>query len=73
MDYTIIKNKSDISHGRFLQFSKYEKCGNFTYLRDFLVRLADFDSVVVPYWYLFLLSVFILWFSYYVSDTFYKF
>ena len=30
-------------------------------------------SVVVPYCYLFLLSVFILWFSYYVSDMFYKF
>ena len=27
-------------------------------------------SVVVPYWYFFLLSVFILWFSYYVSDIF---
>ena len=25
-------------------------------------------SVVVPYCYLFLLSVFVLWFSYYVSD-----
>ena len=30
-------------------------------------------SVVVPYCYLFLLSVFILWFSYYVSDIFCKF
>ena len=30
-------------------------------------------SVVVPYSYLFLLSVFILWFSYYVSDIFCKF
>ena len=29
-------------------------------------------SVVVPYCYLFLLSVFILWFSYYVSDIFCK-
>ena len=28
---------------------------------------------MVPYCYLFLLSVFILWFSYYVSDTFCKF
>ena len=28
-------------------------------------------SVVVPYCYLFLLSVFILWFTYYVSDIFY--
>ena len=27
-------------------------------------------SVVVPYCYLFLLSVFILWFSYYVSEKF---
>ena len=27
-------------------------------------------SVVVPYCYLFMLSVFILWFSYYVSDIF---
>ena len=27
-------------------------------------------SVVVPYCYLFLLSVFVLWFSYYVSDIF---
>ena len=27
-------------------------------------------TVVVPYCYLFLLSVFILWFSYYVSDIF---
>ena len=30
-------------------------------------------SVVVPYCYLFLMSVFILWFSYYVSDIFCKF
>ena len=30
-------------------------------------------SVVVPYCYLFLLSVFILWFSHYVSDIFCKF
>ena len=30
-------------------------------------------SVVVPYCYLFSLSVFILWFSYYVSDIFCKF
>ena len=30
-------------------------------------------SVVIPYCYLFLLSVFILWFSYYVSDIFCKF
>ena len=30
-------------------------------------------SVVVPYCYLFLLSVFILWFSYYFSDIFCKF
>ena len=30
-------------------------------------------SVVVPYCYLFLLSVFILWLSYYVSDIFCKF
>ena len=30
-------------------------------------------SVVVPYCYLFLLAVFILWFSYYVSDIFCKF
>ena len=30
-------------------------------------------SVVVPYYYLFLLSVFILWFSYYVSGIFCKF
>ena len=30
-------------------------------------------SVVVSYCYLFLLSVFILWFSYYVSDIFCKF
>ena len=30
-------------------------------------------SVVVPYCYLFLLSVFILWFSYYVNDIFCKF
>ena len=29
--------------------------------------------LVVPYCYLFLLSVFILWFSYYVSDIFCKF
>ena len=27
-------------------------------------------SVVVPYYYLFLLFVFILWFNYYVSDIF---
>ena len=33
----------------------------------------SFASVVVPYCYLFLLSVFILWFSYYVSDIFCKF
>ena len=31
------------------------------------------ESVVVPYCYLFLLSVFILRFSYYVSDIFCKF
>ena len=31
------------------------------------------SCVVVPYCYLFLLSVFILWFSYYVSDIFCKF
>ena len=30
-------------------------------------------SVVVPYCYLILMSVFILWFSYYVSDIFCKF
>ena len=30
------------------------------------------DGFVVPYCYLFLLSVFILWFSYYVSDIFCK-
>ena len=30
-------------------------------------------SVVIPYCYLFLLSVFILWFSYYVSHIFCKF
>ena len=30
-------------------------------------------SVVVPYCYLFLMSVFILWFSYYVGDIFCKF
>ena len=30
-------------------------------------------SVVIPYCYLFLLSLFILWFSYYVSDIFCKF
>ena len=35
--------------------------------------LLFFTSVVVPYCYLFLLSVFILWFSYYVSDIFCKF
>ena len=34
---------------------------------------TDRTSVVVPYCYLFLLSVFILWFSYYVSDIFCKF
>ena len=33
----------------------------------------NFTSVVVPYCYLFLLSVFILWFSYFVSDIFCKF
>ena len=36
-------------------------------------RSTAFASVVVPYCYLFLLSVFILWFSYYVSDIFFKF
>ena len=35
--------------------------------------LVTRDSVVVPYCYLFLLSVFIIWFSYYVSDIFCKF
>ena len=29
-------------------------------------------SVVVPYCYLFLLSVFIIWFAYYVRDIFWK-
>ena len=32
-----------------------------------------FTSVVVPYCYLFLMSVLILWFSYYVSGIFCKF
>ena len=36
-------------------------------------RFQGGTSVVVPYCYLFLLSVFILWFSYYVSDIFCKF
>ena len=40
-----------------------------THIADKPHRLA----VVVPYCYLFLLSVFILWFSYYVSDIFCKF
>ena len=31
---------------------------------------SECTSVVVPYCYLFLLPVFILWFSYYVSDIF---
>ena len=35
-----------------------------------LVELEGGTSVVVPYCYLFLLSVFILWFSCYVSDIF---
>ena len=35
--------------------------------------LEGSTSVVVPYCYLFLLSIFILWFSYYVSDIFCKF
>ena len=30
-------------------------------------------SVVVPYCYLFLMSVYIIWFIYYVSDIFCKF
>ena len=38
----------------------------------FLQRLK-IGSVMVPYCYLFLLSVFILWFSCYVSDIFCKF
>ena len=39
-----------------------------------LIRFARVStSIVVPFCYLFLLSVFILWFSYYVSDTFCKF
>ena len=36
-------------------------------------RFQGGASVVIPYCYLFLLSVFILWFSYYVSDIFCKF
>ena len=35
--------------------------------------LMSTEAVVVPYCYLFLMSVFILWFSYYVSDIFCKF
>ena len=37
------------------------------------VKVFANKSVVVPYCYLFLLSVFILWFSYYVSDIICKF
>ena len=40
---------------------------------DFRYTLQGGTSVVVPYCYLFLMSVFILWFSYYVSDIFCKF
>ena len=36
-------------------------------------RFQGGTPVVVPHCYLFLLSVFILWFSYYVSDIFCKF
>ena len=36
-------------------------------------RTFVFQTVVVPYYYLFLLSVFILWFIYYVGDIFCKF
>ena len=32
--------------------------------------IPDLAAFVVPYCYLFLLSVFILWFSHYVSDIF---
>ena len=38
-----------------------------------IMLLQGGTSVVLPYCYLFLLSVFILWFSYYVSDIFCKF
>ena len=36
----------------------------------FQIPFQGSTSVVVPYFYLFMLSVFILWFTYYVSDIF---
>ena len=41
--------------------------------RKTILTVPRGTSVVVPYCYLFLLSVFILWFSYYINDIFCKF
>ena len=66
-----VVNKNDHSEVPFLSRSA-------PFMDDIVVSNEDVTtllkgSVVVPYCYLFLLSVFILWFSYYVSDIFCKF
>ena len=54
---------------------RYFCCGSLQLLvpRRYFLAFQGGTSVVVPYCYLFLMSVFILWFSYYVSDIFCKF
>ena len=60
-------------------YNKGKKLPSVHVLGNFNVKDIDWSDrlrliyVVVPYCYLFLLSVFILWFSYYVSDIFCKF
>ena len=52
----------------------FKECGRRRWRPTYPVSSpVSHTSVVVPYCYLFLLSVFILWFSYYVSDIFCKF
>ena len=46
-------------------------CSNImAHLGEYNLLLERQHSVMVPYCYMFLLSVFILWFTYYVSDIF---
>ena len=54
-------------------FSTYEE--ELIFLGNIMHSLSKifYYSVVVPYCYLFLLSVFTLWFSYYVSNIYFKF
>ena len=65
----------------FRSFGIWHNCGDDFYLKfgslgdevTLNIMFQGGTSVVVPYCYLFLLSVFILWFSYYVSDIFCEF